>query len=422
MNILSRVSVSGRMALSGRLIAVLLAVCLFGIAGALAEDGWVCPNCGRENIAEANFCGSCRTARPQDSLTIQNPGVNAWVCSSCGKIVSSDDAFCINCGQDHLETDTPAIMRPARSPKEVVFEPASMIRIPAYAEKGTLTYQYTASVSGVYLFSVEDNAASMEFKMKVKDRLDKIIRSEDFYTRNSSLRVNCTQGETYTIEVLNNNAAGYYTFCIGEAKDVQPAGEYSVIHDSFSFTYQNNRYVIVPQVTGKYRVELAEAQQGFEVNACIKDALGYTLTSSSFGMRMGHGISTMLTAGETYYIEIEQRSSLGDYILAIGCPNPTIDISGCSAFSDTVDYTGQINEYRFTAAETRTYSFTLSQTKQGNEFNVSMNDSLGYRIRNYTGMREGWSLDVDLTAGETYQVIIEQRDGFGSYSFVIGSP
>ncbi|MBR6029600.1 MAG: zinc ribbon domain-containing protein [Clostridia bacterium] len=408
-------------AFSLRLMAV-LAVCVLAAVLALAEGGWVCPNCGRENIPEANFCGSCRTAKPVESAEVPNADVNAWVCSSCGRIAPSGDVFCVNCGQDHLATDAAAILRPAASLEAVSFAPANILRIPARTADGTLIRHYTAPVTGTFRFWIADQTADMEFKMRVKDSQGNVLTWEDFFKNRSARTLDCTEGSVYTIEVQNQSPSGSYTLCIGEARDVQPLGGCSVIRDSISFEDQRNRYQLIPEVTGLYRVTLSEAQNGFSVKPLLKDSLGYVLDSATFGMEMGGGISAELKAGETYFIEIAQRDSLGEYELTIGRPNPVIDLSGCGAFGDSVYYWEQENIYRFTAAKTGTYRFTMTQTSKGNEFNLKINNALGYQIESFRGMSEGAYRDVDLTAGETYQIVVQQRSGQGSYSMIISYP
>ena len=59
------------------------------VGGAIAPDGWDCPDCGQKGIA-SNFCPNCGHKRPASDT--------GWTCPNCGQkgIVSN---FCPNCGK-----------------------------------------------------------------------------------------------------------------------------------------------------------------------------------------------------------------------------------------------------------------------------------------------------------------------------------
>ena len=52
-----------------------------------AASGWTCPACGNPVRADANFCGTCGTARPTPKT-----------CPTCGREVSEKSLFCPGCG------------------------------------------------------------------------------------------------------------------------------------------------------------------------------------------------------------------------------------------------------------------------------------------------------------------------------------
>ena len=409
-------------AVSRILAAVLLLVCLLGTASALADGNWICPNCGRENVAEANFCGGCRTAKPQAAANVRNADINAWMCSSCGKIVSSGDSFCINCGMDHLASDTPAILGPAVVLEETAFGPAAMDRLAWRAQDGKLSYTFTADNSGIHYLWIADQKAGMEFKITIKDEQGNKIGENDFYLNKASISLNASRGKKYNVEVRCESNSGSYTLCVGRAKPVQEIRDYGIIRDSMSFEKQKNRYKIVPEVTGLHSVEILEAQKGFKVKGCIKDSENYTVASCEFAMEKGWTVRANLKAGETYYIEFSQWEALGDYALMIGRPKRTLNISGCGAFGDSHYYEYQANVYEYTAQRSGTHSFVLSQIAQGNQVDLEINDAWGYSVANFTHMKRDWHCNAELTAGETYKIVVRQYEGRGSYSYLIETP
>ena len=66
------------------------------VGGAIAPDGWDCPDCGQKGIA-SNFCPNCGRKRPAPDM--------GWDCPECGqKGIASN--FCPNCGHKRPAPDT----------------------------------------------------------------------------------------------------------------------------------------------------------------------------------------------------------------------------------------------------------------------------------------------------------------------------
>ena len=66
------------------------------VGGAIAPDGWDCPDCGQKGIA-SNFCPNCGRKRPAPDM--------GWDCPECGqKGIASN--FCPNCGHKRPASDT----------------------------------------------------------------------------------------------------------------------------------------------------------------------------------------------------------------------------------------------------------------------------------------------------------------------------
>lgn len=66
------------------------------VGGAIAPDGWDCPECGQKGIG-SNYCPNCGHKRPAPDM--------GWDCPECGqKSVTSN--FCPNCGHKRPAPDT----------------------------------------------------------------------------------------------------------------------------------------------------------------------------------------------------------------------------------------------------------------------------------------------------------------------------
>ncbi len=65
---------------------------LQGYATQAAKNMKVCPNCGKPNGADKNFCADCGTKLPEQTLA------EGAVCSECGTQNNIGTKFCQNCG------------------------------------------------------------------------------------------------------------------------------------------------------------------------------------------------------------------------------------------------------------------------------------------------------------------------------------
>ena len=90
------------------------------VGGAIAPDGWDCPDCGQKGIA-SNFCPNCGRKRPAPDM--------GWTCPDCGqKGIASN--FCPNCG-----TSAPRRIR-AGLARTVAKRESSRTSAPTAAKRG----------------------------------------------------------------------------------------------------------------------------------------------------------------------------------------------------------------------------------------------------------------------------------------------
>ena len=405
-----------------KLLVFLLALMLLGAFGtcALADD-WICPNCGRENTDEMNFCGSCRTEKPAESYSVTSAACNAWVCSGCGHICPDTDTFCTRCGAEHNAADLPAVLMDRPVLEEIRMEPVSVKRTALTHNHESVTYPFKAGAEGNYRFWVEDQTSDFSGKMALYDGRGKILKGNDFYHSDPGLTYRLSAGEEYTIVVKGDSSGNPdFTLCVGEPREPVRVNARSVIRDSMDYQDQENAYLLVPEIAGEYRVDVAEIRSGQDIDLKVKDELGYTIKSTSFGASMGSGISFELEAGKRYYVIAGQTTgwndqNTGPYKLQLSSPNPPVSVSGCGAVGDYMYYHGQKNTYEYTAPETGTYEFRVTADASC-EYSVSIRDELGYKLAG-SGYSSG--CHADLAAGKNYLIVVEQSSGTGDYSLFI---
>lgn len=144
----------------------------------LAEDEWVCPECGE--TAAGNFCSNCGAARPQNN--------EEWTCPECGELVTGN--FCNNCGAPK-PTDENAELEPTEE-----IETEAEIEEETEADKETETDKPEKSDNSAAVNTDEPNIAET---VLVDEKGIKITAKEiDYSGRSPELKLlleNNTDGE-----------------------------------------------------------------------------------------------------------------------------------------------------------------------------------------------------------------------------------
>ena len=405
-----------------RMLVILVATVLLAALcqNSYADDGWVCESCGRTNSPKANFCGTCGTQKPSQVNHFQAQ-TNAWVCSSCGYSVPDENQFCSMCGSKHDTQDLAAIRREELPDTESSFQPCIISRYPmAFRTKsGVETVWFQASVDGYYQIWIEDQLADTEYKLTLKDSRDQSISSNLFYMNQPTLRESLKSGESYQLAMQYDHFQGNCTLCIGMPRSTQPIGASTRIRDSMVYEDQVNSYSFIADVSGDYRVEIDELNQGNSMNLRLLDDQGYRLASTSLPVSRGDAVHHDLEAGKTYTIRAVQAHGLCDYALTIGRPNPALDISGTEAVGDSLYYLYQENTYLFKPERSGNYIFTARYLESSDmSFDVAIRDMQGYQIKKREYMKQEDFFSLRLEANETYQIAVKQKEGFGEYTLL----
>ena len=407
-----------------KVMALLLAAVLAACAcAALADGGWTCPNCGRENTDEMNFCGGCRTPRPEAVPPAASAGFNAWVCAGCGKTCPDEDTFCTNCGGDPLPGVRAVLLREPTL-QEVSVQPCEVVRytltLAADGEPNLL--DFTAPTEGVYYFWIEDQRADFRARMYLRDDKDKEVGGGDFPANKPTMYTVLTAGGRYTIDVRKFDGTPDCTLCIGIPRDPEPIPEASLIRDSLVYHSQDNTYLLTASVSGRYRVDMYESREDNEPNIIIEDDLGHVVRESSYGVAMGRGVSADLEAGKTYIIHVRQWDGTGEYVLRIGTPHAPVDITGAAAFGGSAWYETQYDEFLYTAPKNGEYRLGFTMTRDSDRFTLEVEDDLGHSVKEADNLNKGMGIRTELEAGRRYTFRVKQSSGTGPYTVTIEEP
>lgn len=284
-------------------------------------------------------------------------------------------------------------------------------------------YQFTPPLNGRYRFELSEMVSGTEVNMAVYNPGGERVDGTSYGITNSDgLTIdNMNAGETYNIVITQYTSTMTYKLLIGYQKEtIQINGE-TEIEDSIQYTSQLNQYNFIPPINGRYRFEISDITSGVDINMIILNQAGGRVDGTSYGISKYDGLTIDdMIAGETYTIQIVQYNSYSPYKLEIGYQKDIVELTG-NNISDTMQYTQQLNIYKFSPQINGNYSFLIDNMMSGMKINMSIYNEGGDRIDGTSyGIENGNGLTInDMIKGETYTVYVIQYEGEGSYSLYI---
>ena len=177
---------------------------------------------------------------------------------------------------------------------------------------------------------------------------------------------------------------------------------------------QYKDYEYVPLISGTHRFEFSNVPNGTDFRLRLFNS-GWESIASNTDLDNGDGLTEYLTAGETYYIRVEQYREFGPYTLNVGPKKEIVDITDYTAISDSIQYTNQENDYLFVAERDGTYRFEFSHILEGDSLRLEIFNSGWERETSKSYLDNGASLDGQLLRGETYYIRVIQQNGVSDY-------
>jgi hypothetical protein len=284
-------------------------------------------------------------------------------------------------------------------------------------------YTYTAPSSGQYRFEItgqsggQVNIAVLDSTGNRLDRTQWGVNNGDGLTISS-----ISTGATYTIHVLQYSNKSPYILSIGTQKETVNITGFNEVSDSIQFNGQINSYTYTAPSSGQYRFEIT-GQSGGQVNIAVVDSTGNRLDRTQWGVNNGDGLTiSNIVAGTTYTIQVSQYSNRPPYTLNIGTQKETVNITGFTEVSDSIQFNGQINSYTYTAPSSGQYRFEVTG-QSGGQVNIAVFDSTGNRLdRTQWGVNNGDGLTIsNIVAGTTYTIQVMQYSNRPPYKLSIGT-
>lgn len=300
---------------------------------------------------------------------------------------------------------------PAFVGEDIYVDEESAKRFSGYVSESRQTKEYTFKTPrrGRYNFALEDMMATASARMRVYDSKDNRVID----TYDDSAYADLSGNTTYRIVISHSNGESSYNLVIGQQKKTIDISNSSTIYDQVSYANQKNIYTFTPQVSGRYRFDITEANANLDFRFMMWNDRDENLVNT-----YEDGFYQVLDAGKTYEIQIRQFAGIGSYCLKVGFQKPETDITGYTVVNDSIEYTDQKNVYYLTAPVSGRYRFDITETNANSAYRLMAWDHLENNILNT--YESGTYLD--LNKGETYEIQVRHYDGFDKYTLNIGYP
>jgi len=174
-------------------------------------------------------------------------------------------------------------------------------------------------------------------------------------------------------------------------------------------------------LTGTYRFDFKlTSNANARFRFFIKDSTNLQIVNE-YNIGSSNGVTKNLIGGETYRLYFEQQTDFSTFEMKIGVPHPEVDIQGQSK-NDSITYKDQNNHYRYTAPKTGKYRIECDPSDYTAYYYLSVTDATGVKKSNERFHGLGGDT-VTLEAGQTYNIVVSQSDGFPyNYTLIIHIP
>lgn len=280
-------------------------------------------------------------------------------------------------------------------------------------------YAFTPDETGEYRFWISQINSGKTVSLFVYDDAGYTVGYEYGASQNDGVKTTLNAGITYTVCVKQNSDYGAYTLRVGRQKTARDITGTTVVYDSTVFQGQRNNYYYTAPCTGTYSFRIAQINSGIKVSVYVYDSADYCLGYEN-GASLNGGVTVTLEAGQTYLVQVRQYTDVGDYAMSVGSQKPFSNATGYDRIKDSTQFAKQTNYYTYTPSLSGNYVFSLYQIPSGVRVSVFVYDDAGYEVGSRKGLSADGSVKVSLNAGRTYEICVQQYEGFGEYTLNIG--
>lgn len=171
-----------------------------------------------------------------------------------------------------------------------------------------------------------------------------------------------------------------------------------------------NSWTLTVAEGGRFYIWLDDIFSGYYLKLYVYNALGERVANDS-SIYNKDGLAMDLAVG-VYTVEVTYGSGLTTYNMNIGMAKSAANISEYTMVQDEMEFARQKNVYTFTAKYNGVYYFGLNELQNNAYMHLSLYNRLNERVAYDTSVKNGEGIKVELTAGETYTLYIENTNSY----------
>ncbi len=226
-------------------------------------------------------------------------------------------------------------------------------------------------------------------------------------------------GSMYTVYAKQKEALGNYQMRVEYDRPATDISGYQLVEDSMVYEGQRNEYEFIPEENGRYRFEIAQAQNGAKVKLEISDSQGTKIKEGICGAGEGLVLDGIVK-NAVYHISITQEENTGSYQMKIGMQREVVDLSGADRVKDQMEFEDQINRYHFVPECDDSYLITVDGMPDGASINMTVFDKSGAVAATGAALQNGSYLVLEnAKAGETYEIQTAQEAELCGYQLLL---
>lgn len=173
-------------------------------------------------------------------------------------------------------------------------------------------------------------------------------------------------------------------------------------------------------VAGTYSIRSSEMVKDLRILVQVCDDKGHDIRSEY--LYNDQEFTFQLTENKSYSLVVSPNRGEGEYLLTIGKPKETANITEYVIVNDSIEYDEQKNVYLFTPDVTGLYRFSVSNMRNGFSVQLTVKNHLNYDVvpvKEDTELTIDQGLTFELTAGQTYHIYVSQKKSTGAYELHI---
>ena len=277
-------------------------------------------------------------------------------------------------------------------------------------------YTFTPSIDGIYRIELSEIHNNHSMKISIFNSEEERVGYA--YAENGEGETLVLQKNTeYKIHISYYSGFSPYILSVAKQKKATDISDYTLVTDSIEFNDQDNVYSFVVPISGRYRFSFTEIRENKYLRMSIYNHLGERIKNDYPGNN--EGVTIDLSSDEKYSIHISEESGYITYYMTIGRQKEIIDISEYEGVNDSIEFDDQDNIYQYSPPVDGNYVFSFSELVEGKDIKISVYNRLNERIKyGYCDNTSTLVVD-DMNANETYQIHVQEENGFSPYTMTI---